>query len=171
MTWLDRRAEDEAAALRAGPAAARLIDLVANPLDAAYITPKLAWLRAHEPAIFEATRWFLTASGFLTARLTGEATCDLTQAYGFHCFDIRRERWDETAAAALGIPLDRLPPIREAREIAGGVGAARGRPNGPRAGYARCSSVGSMRPSVRSVAGSRGPARRRTRAGRRAAWA
>jgi len=124
MTWLDRRAEVEAAALRAGPAADRLIDLVANPLDAAYITPKLAWLQAHEPAIFEATRWFLTASGFLTARLTGEATCDLTQAYGFHCFDIRRERWDEPAAAALGIPLDRLPPIREAREIAGFVGEA-----------------------------------------------
>ena len=124
MTWLDRRAEGEAAALRAGPGAAHLIDLVANPLDAAYITPKLAWLRANEPAIFEATRWFLTASGFLTARLTGEATCDLTQAYGFHCFDIRRERWDEAAAAELGIPLDRLPPLREAREIAGGVGAA-----------------------------------------------
>ena len=124
MTWLDRRAEAEAAALRAGPDAARLIDLVANPLDAAYITPKLAWLRAHEPAIFDATRWFLTASGFLVARLTGEATCDLTQAYGFHCFDIRRERWDEPAAAALCIPLDRLPPIHEAREIAGGIGEA-----------------------------------------------
>ncbi len=124
MTWLDRRAEAEAAALRAGPGAAHLVDLVANPLDAAYITPKLAWLRANEPAIFDATRWFLTASGFLTARLTGEATCDLTQAYGFHCFDIRRERWDEGAAAELGIPLDRLPPLREAREIAGGVTAA-----------------------------------------------
>ena len=71
MTWLDRRAEAEAAALRAGPDAARFIDLVANPLDAAYITPKLAWLRAHEPATFDATRWFLTASGFLVARLTG----------------------------------------------------------------------------------------------------
>jgi xylulokinase len=106
MTWLDRRAEAEAAALRAGPGAAHLVDLVANPIDAAYITPKLAWLRAHEPAVFEAARWFLTASGFLTARLTGEATCDLTQAYGFHCFDIRGERWDEAAATELGIPLD-----------------------------------------------------------------
>ena len=124
MTWLDRRAEAEAAALRAGPDAARFIDLVANPLDAAYIPPKLAWLRTHEPAIFDTTRWFLTASGFLVARLTGEATRDLTQAYGFHCFDIRRERWDEPAAAALCIPLDRLPPLHEAREIAGGVAAA-----------------------------------------------
>ena len=124
MTWLDRRAEVEAAELRGGAGADRLVDLAANPLDAAYITPKLAWLCRHRPDAFEAARWFLTASGFLTARLTGEATCDLTQAYGFHCFDIRRERWDEEAARALGIPLDRMPPLRRIGEIAGGVTAA-----------------------------------------------
>ncbi len=124
MTWLDRRAEEEAAELRARPDAARLVELAANPIDAAYITPKLLWLRRHRPEVFEGTRWFLTASGFLTARLTGEATCDLTQAYGFHCFDMRRDRWDEVAAASLGIPLDRLPPLRATGEVAGAVTAA-----------------------------------------------
>ncbi len=121
MTWLDRRAEPEAARLRAMPGAQRLVDLVANPIDAAYITPKLGWLRANRPEVHDRARWFLTASGFLTARLTGEATCDLTQAYGFHCFDIRRERWDMDAAAELAIPGDRLPPLRAAWEVAGEV--------------------------------------------------
>lgn len=130
MTWLDRRAEAEAAELRARPDAARLIDLAANPIDAAYITPKLAWLRTHRPAAFEGARWFLTASGYLVARLTGEATCDPTQAYGFHAFDMRRGRWDEGAAAGLGIPADRLPPLRPAAEVAGGVTAAAARETG-----------------------------------------
>lgn len=121
MTWLDRRAEPEAARLRAAPDAKHLIDLVANPIDAAYITPKLEWIRTHRPEVFDAARWFLTASGFLTARLTGEATCDLTQAYGFHCFDIRRERWDMDVAARLAIPADRLPPLRSACDVAGVV--------------------------------------------------
>ncbi|HEX7949968.1 MAG TPA: FGGY family carbohydrate kinase [Candidatus Limnocylindrales bacterium] len=121
ITWLDRRAESEAAEMRAAPWAERLVDLVANPIDAAYITPKLAWLRAHRPEVFDAARWFLTASGFLTARLTGEATCDLTQAYGFHCFDIRGERWDAEAAAMLEIPSERLPHLRAAWEVAGEV--------------------------------------------------
>jgi xylulokinase len=123
MTWLDRRAEPEAARLRAAPWAERLVDLAANPIDAAYITPKLAWLRAHRPDAFDGARWFLTASGYLTARLTGEETCDLTQAYGFHCFDIRAERWDADAAAKLEIPIERLPPLRPAWEIAGEVTA------------------------------------------------
>ena len=124
MTWLDRRAEDEAAELRARPDAAEFVDLVANPIDAAYITPKLAWLQAHRPDAFDRSRWFLTASGYLVARLTGEATCDLTQAYGFHCFDIRRDRWDDAAAASLGIPVDRLPPLHQTGHVAGGVTAA-----------------------------------------------
>lgn len=121
MTWLDRRAEPEAARLREAPWAERLVDLAANPIDAAYITPKLDWLRAHRPDAFDGARWFLTASGYLIARLTGEATCDLTQAYGFHCFDIRGERWDADAAEKLAIPIERLPPLRAAWEIAGEI--------------------------------------------------
>ncbi len=124
MIWLDRRAEAEAAELRARPDADRLVQLTANPIDAAYITPKLLWLSRHRPDVFEGARWFLTASAFLTARLTGEATCDLTQAYGFHCFDMRHDRWDERAATSLGIPLDRLPPLRAIDEVAGVVTAA-----------------------------------------------
>lgn len=130
MTWLDRRAEAEAAALRARPDAAALVDLVANPLDAAYLTPKIAWLAAFRPDAFGAARWLLTASGWLVARLTGEASCDLTQAYGLHCFDIRHERWDAAAAESLGIPLDRLPPLRRAGHVAGGVSEIAARDTG-----------------------------------------
>jgi len=103
MIWLDRRAETETAWLRELPAAGRLVDMVANPIDPAYVTPKLLWLRRNRPEIFEAAHQFLTASGFLVARLTGEFTCDYTQAYGYHFFDIRAERWDADAARLLGV--------------------------------------------------------------------
>lgn len=121
MTWLDRRAGAEADRLRALPEAERLVDLAANPIDPAYITPKLAWLRERRPDVFEAACYFLTASGFLVAALTGEPTCDFTQAYGYHCFDIRRERWDTEAASAIGVPIQKLPPLRACGEIAGGI--------------------------------------------------
>jgi xylulokinase len=130
MTWLDRRAEAEAEALRARPDADALVDLAANRLDAAYLTPKVAWLAAHRPDAFDAARWLLTASGWLVAKLTGEVTCDLTQAYGLHCFDIRQERWDEAAAASLGIPIDRLPPLHRAGHMAGGITSAAARQTG-----------------------------------------
>jgi xylulokinase len=124
MIWLDRRAEEEAAWLRSLEQAGELVDLAANPLDSAYITPKLLWLKTHRPEVFAATHKFLTASGFIVGRLTGEFSCDFTQAYGYHFFDLRRERWDTQAAELIGVPLDKLPPLRACTDIAGGITAA-----------------------------------------------
>lgn len=124
LTWLDRRAVEESAWLQALPEARALINLCANPLDPAYITPKLLWLKRHQPEIFDATYQFLTATGFLVARLTGEFTCDYTQAYGYHFFDIQRERWDEDVAKQLGIPLVKFPRLAPCTGIAGLLTAA-----------------------------------------------
>lgn len=121
MIWLDRRAEAEADWLRRLPNGEALVDLVANPLDASYITPKLLWLQRHKPDIFEATDQFLTSTGFIVRQLTGENSCDFTQAYGYHFFDIRRERWDEEAARLIGVPLEKLPPLYPAISVAGQV--------------------------------------------------
>ncbi len=121
MIWLDRRAEDETRWMKALPDADKLVDRVANPIDAAYITPKLLWLKNHQPEVFEAAHRFLTASGFIVARFTGEFTCDYTQAYGYHFFDIRRECWDAGAAARLGIPLEKMPRLCACTDIVGTV--------------------------------------------------
>ncbi len=123
MIWLDRRAEDETRWLRSLPESGRLVNLVANPIDPAYITPKLLWLKNHQPAVFDAAHQFLTASGFIVARLTGEFTCDYTQAYGYHFFDIEGKQWDPEAAAAIGFPLDKMPRLCACTERVGTVTA------------------------------------------------
>lgn len=134
MIWLDRRAEAEAAALRALPDAERLIDLDANPLDPAYLTPKLLWLQTHEPEIAERARTYLACTGFVVARLTGALTCDYTQAYGYHFFDMRQERWSPEAAALVGVSLDKLPQLQACTDIAGGVTPTAAEATGLRAG-------------------------------------
>lgn len=134
LIWLDRRAEQETQWLAALPEANDFIQLVANPLDPAYITPKLLWLQQHHPEIFDATHQFLTASGFLVARLTGEYTCDYTQAYGYHFFDLRNARWDANAAQRIGIPLEKFPRLAPCTEIAGTLNAHAAAHTGLRAG-------------------------------------
>lgn len=121
MIWLDRRSQAQTDRLNALPDARRLVELDANPIDPAYITPKLLWLKQHKPDIFDATYRFMTASGFITARMTGEFTCDYTQAYGFHFFDIAHERWDEWAAERIGVPLDKMPRLCACTEVIGTV--------------------------------------------------
>lgn len=117
--WLDRRAEEEAAWLRAQPEAQAWLDLAANPLDAAYVTPKLLWLHTHNPRAFEAAHCFLNSTGYIVARMTGALTCDLTQAYAYHFFDMRRGCWDAQAAQRLGIPLEKLPALVSPLEVIG----------------------------------------------------
>lgn len=121
LTWQDRRATDEAAALQAHPAADQLVQLSANSLDEAYTTAKICWLRQHQPEVYHQTDQLLIASSFLVRRLTGVNSCDYTQAYAFHCFDQRSLCWDEAAAATLGIDLAKLPPLSQSCAVVGEV--------------------------------------------------
>ena len=134
MIWLDRRAEEETAWLNGLPEAPQLVNLAANPIDAAYITPKLVWLRKHQPHTFEAAYKFLAATGFIVARFTGEFTCDYTQAYGYHFFDIANECWDAAAAAVIGMPLEKMPRLCPTTEVVGTVTAKAAAKTGLRAG-------------------------------------
>lgn len=121
LIWQDRRATAEAAALRAHPDAGRLVALNANPIDEAYTTAKILWLRAHHPDIYKQTDQFLISSGFLVRKLTGISSCDHSQAYGFHCFDMTLRRWDEPAANILGLDLAKLPPLFPSCAVVGEV--------------------------------------------------
>lgn len=134
MIWLDRRANKETEWLKSLPEKESLIKLVANPLDESYVTPKLIWLRNNHPEIFDATYKFLSSTGFIVARFTGEFTCDYTLAYGYHFFDIKNGKWDEEAANLVGIPLEKMPRLAPPSEVVGTVTNQAAKETGLRAG-------------------------------------
>ncbi len=119
LIWLDRRAQIESNWLAQCDEANRLIQLCVNPIDPAYITPKLLWLKHQHPDIFERTFKFLTCSGYLVAKLTGEFTCDFTQAYGYHFFDLANKCWDATTAHQMGVPLAKMPMLCATSTVVG----------------------------------------------------
>ena len=98
-----------------------LINLSANPIDAAYLTPKLIWLKKNQPDIFDAAHKFLEATGFIVAKFTNEISCDFTQAYGYHFFDIKKEVWDQEKASKLGISIEKMPRLAPSSEIVGQI--------------------------------------------------
>ena len=121
MIWQDRRAEAEAAWLNSLPDVQDFVNLSANRIDAAYLTPKLIWLKKNRPKIFATAHKFLEATGFIVAKFTNEFICDYTQAYGYHFFDIKNEKWDQDTAQKLGIPIEKMPRLSPSSEIIGEI--------------------------------------------------
>ena len=123
MIWLDRRAQAETDWLNGLSRRRKLNYVDAEPVDPAFsITPKLLWLKQHRPQILTISAYrFLTASGFIVGRLTDEFTCDFTQAYGYHFFDIAHERWDGVTADQIGVPFEKMPRLCACTEIIGGL--------------------------------------------------
>lgn len=121
MIWLDRRAEKQAEWMKHNISEEKLIEISGNPVDPAYLTPKILWLKENEPDIYKKTDKFIQSNAYIAYRLTGKLSQDYSQCYGFHFFNMKTGKWDEKIANSLGISLDLMAPIMQSHEIVGNV--------------------------------------------------
>lgn len=119
--WMDTRAGKICAELRQRYGEEAFFQVSGNPLQPFYTTGKILWYREEMPQVYEKIDKILQCNSFLVYRLTGVATQDLSQGYGFHCFDMERGVWDEEMREMLGIPAHFLPDIYPCHKIVGGV--------------------------------------------------
>ena len=92
-----------------------------RPLCSSDVMPKILWIKNNEPLVYEKTHKFITASTFITARLTGNYVVD--RFLGLASFNPLYDR-DGTPNPGLCAPIcrpDQLAEIKEANEIAGSV--------------------------------------------------
>lgn len=121
MIWLDRRASKEAEWMKDTIGEKELIDLSGNPVDPAYIVPKVLWIKNNKPNIFSKTWKFLQSNSFIVYRLTGKISQDYSQGNGLHFFDIRKGTYDEKMVRRLGLSTDLFAPIMHSHSIVGKV--------------------------------------------------
>jgi xylulokinase len=133
LLWADSRATGSLAAYRrlGRPA----LDRLANPLTPGMTGPMLAWVAAHEPSVYAAARWALSAKDWLRARLTGEFHAEPSDASATLLYDVIGDRWDLSVVEALGLDAGLLAPLlSSAAAVAGrltaGAAAELGLPAG-----------------------------------------
>ena len=126
ILWNDQRTAVECAEIEDRIGLGRLIELTGNRALPGFTAPKLLWLRRHEPAVYERIAHVLLPKDYVRLKLFGELETDVADASGTLLFDVAGRRWSDEVLAALEIPPEWLPPVRESTEVAGAGDQAAG---------------------------------------------
>ena len=110
LIWMDRRAQDEVAWVRAQVDVERLMAITGNGVDSYYGYTKMLWLREKMPAVWQRTAHFLPPNSFVIAKLTGEVAVDHSSAGNIGgVYDLAKRDWSDEALKMLGIPRRMMP--------------------------------------------------------------
>lgn len=119
--WLDTRSDYLCNKLKQQYGEEVFFELSGNPLQSFYTTGKVLWYKEELPDVYQQIDKILQSNSFIAYRLTGVASQDSSQSYGFHCFDTRKGCWDEEMCEKLGIRQSLLPDIVDCHQIIGQV--------------------------------------------------
>jgi xylulokinase len=157
ILWNDQRTAAECAEIEERIGLERLIALTGNRALPGFTAPKLLWLRRHEPDTYGRIARVLLPKDYVRLGLTGEWAIDASDASGTLLLDVARRDWSADVLDALEIPREWLPPVLEAPDRAGAIGACnsllQGIPVAAGAGDqpAAAVGVGAVRPGTLSV--------------------
>lgn len=112
IIWMDKRA---------GVQAERLNDAFGKKLfcESDY-WPKLAWLRANKPEIYENSRYILEANSFLKWKATGVISSDITNCYT-RSYSLRKQEFYNKVLNYADLDPEKFPPLCETTDLVGRV--------------------------------------------------
>lgn len=119
--WMDTRAQEICENLKCTIGEETLFNLSGNPLQPSYTLPKVLWYRDHLPELYQQTAKILQSNSYIVYKLTGEITQDISQGYGYQCFDMKKGAWDRELCKEMNLREDILPEIAACHEIVGRV--------------------------------------------------
>lgn len=118
ILWNDSRSAVQAAALDANPI---FRALTGNIVFAGFTAPKLAWVREHEPQVFDRLAWVLLPKDYLRLWLTGEHVAEMSDAAGTSWLDTGKRDWSDDLLAATGLTRAQMPRLVEGSAVSGHV--------------------------------------------------
>lgn len=131
ILWNDTRSHAEAAEMDADPMYRRITGNIVFP---GFTAPKLAWVQAHEPAIWGRVAKVLLPKDYLRLWLTGDHVAEMSDAAGTAWFNTGARDWSDDLLTDCGLSRSHMPRLVEGSAPSGvlrGALAARwGLPSG-----------------------------------------
>jgi xylulokinase len=119
--WMDTRTFELCEEVKRSIGEKHIFDLCGNPFSPGYTTPKIMWFKKYFPGNFRQVYKVLQSNSYVIYKLTGRLSQDLSQCYGLHFWDMRKNAPDKSMAQTLGIDVDLIPEVYKCHDIIGGV--------------------------------------------------
>jgi xylulokinase len=116
ILWNDTRSHVEAAVMDADPEFRAVSGNIVFP---GFTAPKLAWVKNHEPAIFDQVAKVLLPKDYLRLWLTGEYVAEMSDAAGTSWLDTAKRDWSDSLLAKTGLSRTHMPRLVEGSESSG----------------------------------------------------
>ena len=117
ILWNDGRSHVECGEMeRALPSLRQLAGNIAMP---GFTAPKIAWVRKHEPEIYDKIDKVLLPKAYVRLLLTGEAIEDMSDASGTLWLDVAKRDWSDELLALTGFTRANMPKLAEGTDPAG----------------------------------------------------
>ena len=121
IIYSDRRSKEEAELILSLAGEERLFEITANgSMAGAFSGSSMLWIKRNEEAAYERTRYFGHLNTFLASRMTGEFGIDYSNASYTNLFETTGgKKWSEELCEAIGIDINKLPPLHESTDVIG----------------------------------------------------
>ncbi|SEQ21879.1 xylulokinase [Devosia sp. YR412] len=117
ILWNDGRSANECKEMEAAlPSLRQIAGNIAMP---GFTAPKIAWVRKHEPQIFEKIEKVLLPKAYVRLLLSGDYVEDMSDAAGTLWLDVAKRDWSGELLALTGLTRSHMPRLVEGSAVSG----------------------------------------------------
>ena len=121
MMVSDKRAQEEVKEIKNSPSYEKTEQQTGLKISASIMLPKILWVKNHEPAIYEKTRYFLSSNDYLIYHISGVFCTDELNALKYHYKIDSNQGYPSDLLQEIGISESKLPTVKVTGECIGTV--------------------------------------------------
>ncbi len=119
ILWNDGRTYKEVEYLNGVIGKDVLSENTANIAFAGFTAPKILWMKANEPELFEKIEKIMLPKDYINYILTGVHATDYSDASGMLLLDVKNKKWSDKMLEICGVAEDKMPKLFESSEVIG----------------------------------------------------
>lgn len=119
ILWNDGRTYKEVEYLNGVIGKDVLSENTANIAFAGFTAPKILWMKANEPGLFDKIEKIMLPKDYINYILTGVHATDYSDASGMLLLDVKNKKWSDKMLEICGVVEDKMPELFESSEVIG----------------------------------------------------